>query len=75
MPKRVWSLGGRLGYDDQGQTPNMQLSVYDYGEALVVFETRGLVDKVDGFKRKVANEYYTTEGMITGGKFLSEGFD
>jgi hypothetical protein len=68
MPKSVWSLGGRFSYNDQGQTPNMQLSVYDYGETLLLFETRGLVGK-HGMKPKVANEYYTSEGLLSDGKF------
>ncbi|MCA9246242.1 MAG: Gfo/Idh/MocA family oxidoreductase [Planctomycetales bacterium] len=71
MPRSVWSLGGRFAYEDQGETPNTQLAVYDYGETLLVFETRGLVDKHKDFKRKVTNEYYTSEGVIRGGKFTA----
>jgi predicted dehydrogenase len=73
LPKRVWSLGGRFGYEDQGQTPNTQLAVYEYDDALLVFETRGLVGKHDGFPAKITNEYYTTEGVIRGGKFFAKG--
>ncbi len=71
LPKSVWSLGGRFlpGEEDQGQTPNMQLAVYDYGDTLLVFETRGLVAKEGAPPQKVANEYYTTEGVIRDGKF------
>ena len=69
LPTRVWALGGRLGYKDQGQTPNMQLAVMTYGDVLLLFETRGLVGKAKDYPDKVSNEYYTTEGMITGGKF------
>ncbi|MFT5465184.1 MAG: putative dehydrogenase [Verrucomicrobiales bacterium] len=78
MPERVWALGGRLGYEDQGQTPNMHMSIFDYGDALVVFETRGLVankGKAPGWDFKVKNEYYTTDGMIAGGKFYPKGSD
>ena len=76
LPTRVWSLGGRLAYKDQGQTPNMQLAVYEYGDATVVIEVRGLVDKTDktsgkiDFPFKVSNEFYTTEGMVRDGKFF-----
>ena len=42
-PKSVVSLGGRFGYKDQGQTPNMQLSVFDFGPCKLIFEIRGLV--------------------------------
>jgi predicted dehydrogenase len=71
LPTKVWSLGGRFAYEDQGQTPNTQMAVFEYGDTLLVFEVRGLVDKPKDspFKVKVANEYYTTEGMITQGKF------
>jgi len=73
LPKSVWALGGRWvdepDFKDQGQTPNMELCVFDYGETLIVFETRGLVGRHKGFPPKVANEFYTTEGMIRDGKF------
>ena len=71
MPNRIWSLGGRFipGGQDQGQTPNMQLSVYEYGDVLLVFETRGLVGKKGSPARNVSNEFYTTEGVIKGWKF------
>ncbi len=73
MPTRIWSLGGRFGYEDQGQTPNTHLSGYEFGDVLLLFETRGLVGKHDSFPRVVKNEYYTTEGMITGGTFYPTG--
>lgn len=77
LPNRVWSLGGRFVPDaadgkDQGETPNMQLSVYEYGDVLVVFETRGLVANKSFAKSppfKVGNEFYTTEGVIRDWKF------
>jgi predicted dehydrogenase len=71
LPTKVWSLGGRFAYDDQGQAPNTLMAVYEYGDVLLVFEVRGLVDKHPDFKFKVLNEYYTTEGMITNGQFHS----
>jgi hypothetical protein len=74
LPKSVWSLGGRFAYQDQGQTPNTQLAVFDYDDALLVFETRGLVGKND-IPNKVSNEYYTTEGVIREGKFFAKGSD
>jgi predicted dehydrogenase len=69
LPTRVWSLGGRFGYEDQGQTPNTQMSVMEYGDVLLVFEVRGLVENKTPFKLKVANEYYTSEGRIASGLF------
>jgi predicted dehydrogenase len=42
LPGHVLSLGGRFGYDDDGQTPNTQLVYFDYKPAPVLFEVRGL---------------------------------
>jgi predicted dehydrogenase len=39
---QVISIGGRLGYDDAGDTPNTQIVFLDYEKAPLVFETRGL---------------------------------
>jgi predicted dehydrogenase len=69
LPTKVWSLGGRFAYEDQGQTPNTQMAVFEYGAALLVFEVRGLVGPNKRFGFKVLNEYYTDEGMITAGRF------
>lgn len=38
----VISIGGRLGYDDDGQTPNTQIVFHDYEAAPLIFEVRGL---------------------------------
>ncbi len=42
MPKSVTSVGGRFGYVDDGETANTQLCVFDYGDAEMIFEVRGL---------------------------------
>ncbi len=42
LPRHVLSLGGRFGYDDDGQTPNSQLLYFDYAPAPVIFDVRGL---------------------------------
>ncbi|MBL9152994.1 MAG: Gfo/Idh/MocA family oxidoreductase [Verrucomicrobiales bacterium] len=39
---RTLSIGGRLGYDDDGETPNTQIVYHDYEAAPLIFETRGL---------------------------------
>jgi hypothetical protein len=51
----------------------MELSIYDFGETLLVFETRGLVGKNKTYPFKVANEFYMQSGVIKGGKFYPEG--
>jgi predicted dehydrogenase len=83
LPKSAVSMGGRWttdpGYKDQAQTPNMQVSVLDFGETLLVFEVASLCGKssITGKEvaRKVANEFYLEEGNIIGGKFYPKGSD
>jgi hypothetical protein len=42
LPRHVMSIGGRFGYDDDGQTPNTQIIFLDYEPAPIIFEVRGL---------------------------------
>ncbi len=42
FPARVASVGGRVGYADDGETPNSQLCFYDWGGKQIIFEVRGL---------------------------------
>src|SRR5262249_31851503 len=42
LPRSVISVGGRFGYSDQGETPNTQVSIFDYGPTQLIFEVRGL---------------------------------
>ena len=49
------------------------MAVFEFGDVLGVFEVRGLVGGKSRDSRRVANEFYTTEGMITGGKFHPSG--
>jgi hypothetical protein len=74
LPKSVLSLGGRFGYTDQGQTPNTQLAVFDYGPTQLVFEVRGL-DTGDYYGQKVGNVLHFEEGTVAGGKFWPKGSD
>ena len=70
QPRSVISLGGRFGYKDQGQTPNTQLTIIDFGDAKLFFEDRGLVD---GKTAKVADEFYMEGGVIKDGNFFPTG--
>ncbi len=45
LPRSVVTVGGRWGYTDQGQTPNTELTVFDFGETKLIFEVRGLPDR------------------------------
>jgi predicted dehydrogenase len=42
LSTEVVSYGGRLGYEDAGETANTQVIIHDYGDQSLVFEVRGL---------------------------------
>jgi hypothetical protein len=48
LAPKVFSIGGRLGYVDDGETANTQMAVFDYGDALLIFEVRGLPSQKSG---------------------------
>ena len=74
LPKTVFSLGGRFGYEDQGETANTQLAFFDYGETLLVFEVRGLpTDGLHG--QRVGNIFHCEEGLVIGNQFYPKGSD
>ncbi len=82
-PESVVSYGGRIGYQaerkdekyiDAGDTANTQVSVYDYGDKCIVFETRGL-----GIKPSADDELNRLFGKSKGNKigvvfYGSEGY-
>jgi predicted dehydrogenase len=74
LPKSVVSLGGRLGYQDQGETANTQISLMDFGETMLIFEVRGLKTG-DYYGQKVGNTYHFEQGIISGAKFYPKGKD
>jgi hypothetical protein len=41
LPRTIMSVGGRLGYVDDGETPNTQVIFFDYGDSQLIFEVRG----------------------------------
>jgi len=63
LPKGIFSLGGRFGYDDDGETANTQVCLFDYGDSSLIFEVRGLATK-DFMGAKVGNIFYGTEGYV-----------
>jgi predicted dehydrogenase len=63
LPKSVLSLGGRFGYVDDGETPNTQICVFDYGDSELIFEVRGL--KTDALRgAKIGNIYHCEKGLV-----------
>ena len=74
LPKSVISLGGRLGYEDQGQTANTQISICDFGETQLIFEVRGL--PTDPYRGEMVGNFFHCEGgIVTAGKFYPKGSD
>jgi predicted dehydrogenase len=83
-PNAIISYGGRLGYQaerknenyvDAGDTANTEVSIYDYGDKCIVFETRGLsVNDSDDHElntlfqstkgNKIGVVFYGTEGYV-----------
>jgi predicted dehydrogenase len=51
LAPRTISIGGRLGYEDAGNTPNTQIVFLDYPAAPLIFETRGLPRSLAAQKR------------------------
>jgi predicted dehydrogenase len=64
------SIGGRLGYEDAGETPNTQMTVHRYGPQTIIQEVRGL--KSSSFSDKFKSGYviYGTEGLIAEGSLF-----
>jgi len=59
----VLSYGGRLGYEDAGETANTQVVIHDYGDKTLVFEVRGLPTK--GYKgAEVGVIYEGSDGYV-----------
>lgn len=47
LAPKVFTVGGRLGYVDDGETPNSMFVVQEYEKAPLIFEVRGLPDAPD----------------------------
>jgi predicted dehydrogenase len=53
LPRHTLSIGGRLGYIDDGETPNTQIVIHDYQPAPMIFEVRGLPATYDPHEGQV----------------------
>jgi predicted dehydrogenase len=76
LPQAAVSLGGRFAYVDDGETANTQVCIFDYGDAKLIFEVRGLMtqdlladqrgrpttDKK--MQAKVGNAFYGEKGIL-----------
>ncbi len=67
-PTRVSSCGGRVGYDDDGNTPNTLMSVYEYGDQRLIFEVRGL--KTSDYRTaKIGVIFHGEHGYLVSGSY------
>jgi predicted dehydrogenase len=64
LPRSCISLGGRFGYVDDGETPNTQMAVMDYGEAQLIFEVRGLNPMGNYRNAQVGNVFHCPDGYV-----------
>jgi len=77
LPKRVVSLGGRLGYIDNGDVANSQVTIYQWDDALIISDVRGLEIKAPvtfGLKAgplAVGNIWWGTEGYVVAPGYTS----
>jgi predicted dehydrogenase len=72
MPQSVQSVGGRLGYTDNGETPNTVVATYDFGAGKppIVMEVRGL--KTDPYhSRGVENVVECENGVLVSPSYTS----
>jgi predicted dehydrogenase len=74
FPKGVVSFGGRFGYEDQGQTPNTQIALFDYGSAQLIFEVRGLpTESYPHAGLQGDNVFHCEGGLVTRKHFYPKG--
>ena len=62
LSPRVWSIGGRVGYRDDAETPNTQIVHHGYAKAPLIFEVRGLPKSVK--QRGTSTFMNTNVGVI-----------
>lgn len=68
LPNKVRSCGGRLGYVDDGDTANTQISVCDWDDQQLIFEVRGL--KTGGYKgAHIGVVFHCDDGYIVIGSY------
>jgi predicted dehydrogenase len=77
LPRRVVSVGGRLGYVDNGDVANSQVTIYQWDDAVLISDVRGLDVKPPvtyglakgGPFAGACNVWYGTEGFA-----VAEGY-
>ena len=67
LSPKIFSIGGRFGYVDDGETPNTMMTIHDYATAPLIFEVRGLPAKPakEGEKEEMDDLKGVKVGVIT----------
>lgn len=63
LPNSVLSLGGRYLFNDDGETPNSQVTLLDYGDAQILFEVRNLPSK-HFLGADIGNVFHGSKGYL-----------
>jgi predicted dehydrogenase len=77
LPRRVVSLGGRLGYIDNGDMANSQVTIFQWDDATLISDVRGLEIKTPetfglaAGRLGVANIWWGTEGYVVAPNYTS----
>jgi hypothetical protein len=77
LPTRVVSLGGRLGYIDNGDMANSQVTMFQWDDATLISDVRGLEIKTPetfglaAGPLRVANIWWGTEGYVVAPNYTS----
>ena len=69
LPQAVSSTGGKYVYIDDQETPNTQMSTFDYGDKEIMFEVRGVLTGPEGNLQvrggnTVGNIFYGSDGWM-----------
>ena len=69
LPLGVSSTGGKYIYNDDQETPNTQMATFDYGDAEIMFEVRGIMTGSEGglkpaSNNTVGNLFYGSDGWM-----------
>jgi predicted dehydrogenase len=69
LPVKVFSAGGRFGWDDAAETPNTQATTFTYpDDSILTFEVRNLGSFDEADAGNCSNSFFGTEGFYVKNK-------
>ncbi len=69
LPVQVYSTGGRYGWDDDGETPNTQVTTFTYADGSILsFEVRNLGSFQEADGGECGNSIFGTDGYYVRNK-------